>query len=224
MSNVDAYGFPISSGGAEFMPRIQYDAKAGRWARIDRVNDGGAWHSDKVDITERFTAIFDFESIETGWIAYTGAGPNFALVQLGHALPAQPSDQHKRGVKFQLKLAPAIGGDKPVREMSSNAKAFMDGFRAAYAAYAQANADHPGQLPVFTASAKPVVTGSGATRTTNYMPDFRLVKWVDRPDDLPRKALATPPSASPALAPATGSSFTAPLKAALTTANRDDFG
>ena len=54
-----------SSGGGDFLPIVKYDARAGRFFRVDR-EDGV---STPVDITRSFKAVFDFENVETGWIA-----------------------------------------------------------------------------------------------------------------------------------------------------------
>ena len=39
-----------SSGGGDFLPRIQYDARAGRFFRVDRVQTSAGWESNLEEI------------------------------------------------------------------------------------------------------------------------------------------------------------------------------
>ena len=46
------FGFSTeSSGGGDFLPIVKYDARAGRFFRMDRVDTGSGFESDPVDIT-----------------------------------------------------------------------------------------------------------------------------------------------------------------------------
>ena len=205
-----------SSSGGNFLPIVKYDARSGRIFRRDRANG----ENTDVDITKSFKAIVDFENLEVGYIDFnTGGAPNFSMVKHGQALPQKPSDNHKAGVRFVVKLSSACGGD--VREIASNAKAFLQGVNTLHDDYLAQASSKPGQLPVVQLSDTiPVVSGEGAKRTTNYSPVFEITGWAKRPDDMGESTRvesqrATPPSTG-------GTKVSAPKKAA--PADDEDFG
>jgi hypothetical protein len=115
------------------------------------------------------------------------------------ALPAQPSENHKRGVRFIIKLAADIGGDKPIREISSSAGTFLNGWKEVFDAYDTQKAANPGKLPVIQINQDtptvPVTTGSGARQSTNYQPKLHLVGWAPRGDLVPNLRGSTVPQA-----------------------------
>jgi hypothetical protein len=209
-TKTNLFGFSTEpSSGGDFTPIIKYDARSGRMHRIDRVQDANGFSSEPVDITQSFKAVADFENIETGWIRFAAdSPPSFALVKVGQQRPAKPSDQHKDGIRLMLRLSAACGGDKPVREIAGVAKSFLAGFEQAYAEYLREKDKYPGQLPVLSlASTTPVTTGSGATKSTNYRPNFRIDGWKPRPNDLVHiaaPAAATTATNGSGIAPATG--------------------
>ena len=229
---MSVFGFSTapSSGGGDFLPIVKYDARAGRMFRMDRENDGAGWTTNQVDITKAFKAVVDFENIETGWIDFnTGGAPVFAMVPLGSAMPAQPTPNAKNGVRVLLKLSKDCGGDKPIREMASTAKAFLAGIEEVFLAY-KADADkNAGKLPVVVLEdAMPIKSGSGDKQSTNYQPKFKITGWAARGDlqAQPRgaSAITTPMPVAP---PSTGSTQVPPPAAkasAPATTDDDDFG
>jgi type II secretory pathway pseudopilin PulG len=236
MSNVFGFSTEPSAGG-DWLPIIKYDARSGRMFRIERVlGADGSFVSDPVDITQIFKAVMDFDNIEVGWIDFpVGSAPSFYLVPMGQQLPAKPSEKHKNGVRVLLKLAPSCGGDKQVREVASSAKAFLGGIEQVYSEYAREKAKYPGQLPVVTLqSTTPVVSGNGATKSTNYRPTFQISGWAKRPVDLVHTATTMPSAPAAAtngsgVAPQTGgqtvpppNSFRPGNAAAPAVANLDD--
>jgi len=196
MSNVFGFSTEPSAGG-DFTPIVKYDARAGRIFRIERVQNADGFVSEPVDITAIFKAVMDFENIEVGWIDFPqNSAPSFVMVPMGQALPARPSDKHKNGVRILLKLAAPCGGEKRVREIASVAKAFLGGIEQAYVEYQKDKAQYPGQLPVLSlATTTPVTSGSGAMKSTNYRPTFRIDGWAKRPDDLIHIPVARPTAA-----------------------------
>ena len=63
---------------------LQYNAKAGRFFRVDRVDNGNGFENDLVDITDHVKFIADFENVEVGWILFqSGQAPDFRLVPIG---------------------------------------------------------------------------------------------------------------------------------------------
>jgi len=213
------FGFSTApSTGADFTPIVKYDARAGRVFRVDRVQGVDGFTGEQVDITAIFRAVFDLENVEVGWMLFAaGQAPSMVLSPLADVaskgFPAQPSTLHKQGVRLLLKLAKACGGDKPVREIASVAKAFLGAIEQLYLTYLderEKNKDAQGkyQLPVVSLlKTEPVTSGSGAQKSTNYRPTWKIDGWVPRPEDLiymPAAQAAAAPAA-PGAAPATGS-------------------
>jgi hypothetical protein len=196
MKNV--FGFPTSpSTGGDFTLFVKFDARAGRPYRMDRVNTGNGFESQAVDITADFKAIFDLENVETGWILFIpGSAPDFKLVRVGDEFPDKPSANHKRGIRFMLKLSKDCAGESAaVREIASTSKAFLTGVEALYLDYLEKKAANPGKLPIVVLEkVEPIKTGSGAKSSTNFQPIFRIVGWAPR-GDLTFVPKATPPAA-----------------------------
>lgn len=183
-------GLPQSGGDFNRTPIIKYDARAGRIHRIDRSNESGTWETNEVEITNGFQAIFDLQNIETGWLNFpAGGAPDIRTVRIGNPLPERPSDKHKTGFRVLMKLGKSCGGD--LREMAANAKVSIAAMDALYDAYLAGLKDNPGKLPVVTLATTTAIKSSGkdaqgGTQTsTNYQPVWEIVKWVDRPDELP---------------------------------------
>jgi len=223
---VDVFGFPVTaaSGGGDFLPIIQYDARAGRMFRSDRVDNGGTFQTEKVDITANFKAMVDFENIEIGFIRFApNTAPDFRMVPIGSQLPDQPSEQHSYGLRFMLKLSKECGGDKPIREIAGTSKAFRAGVEPVYLQYVADRANHPGKLPVLVLEkTTPVKTGTGERSSTNYHPTFKIAGWAPRGDLVFEPKASAAPSTAPTTAPTTGSTRAAAPVAAPEMA--DDFG
>ena len=134
------------------------------------------------------------------------------MVPLGTTLPDRPSAKHKNGLRVLIKLAAPCGGDKRVREIAGTSKSFLAGIEEAYLAYSRDKAKYPGQLPVLSlVSTTPVTSGSGAQKSTNYRPTFRIDGWAKRPDDLIHIAAAKPPATAHTNGSGTNGSGTAPI-------------
>ena len=212
-------GFGITyGGGGDFTPIVRYDARAGRIFRDDK-KDG---IKTPVDITQTFAAVVDFEQLEVGWIHFPmGAAPDFRMVPFGQDPGPRPSDGHKQGVRFLMRLSGACGGD--VREFSTTAAAALGGWDRVHDEYLKTKGSQPGMLPVVKMlNATPVTTTGKHGSSTNYMPEFAITSWVKRPDDLPIKEAAQPARQPFSAPPATGSTAVPPPQPAL--AGADDFG
>ena len=232
MSNVDVFGFPVKSeGDGEFTPVLKYDARAGRFFRVERVNTGNGFENEDVDITQGVKFLADFENVEVGYARFSaGQAPDFHLVPIGHQLPAQPSPQHSSVVRFMLKLSKECGGERPVREISGASKAFRGAIEAVYRQYLEQKDKNPGKLPVLTCDKiTPVKTGSGAQSSTNYHPTFRISGWSERKDLVFVPKAVVPSQAAQVLAatvsaPSTGSTRAEAPKATEPVMADDDFG
>ena len=217
----DILGFPVgATAGGEFTAICKYDARAGRIFRIERVNTGNGWATEPIDITPIFRAVVDLDNVQSGWLLFPpGGAPSLVLVPLA-ALeartiekPAQPSANHKQGVRFRIKLAKDCAGDgAQIREMAGTSNAFLNGMQTLYRQFKAERAKYPGQLPVISlASAMPVASGSGARSSTNYQPTWRIDGWAPRPADL-KNEISQPAMApvAPLPPPMTADDFDAP--------------
>lgn len=222
-----AFGFNYVSSAGEIVPIVKFDARAGRFFRVDR-SDGVNY---PVDITGSFKAVMDFENIEVGFIHFpAGAAPEFKVAPIGQPMPENPGGNFRQGIRMMLKLGKDCGGD--VREIASTAKAVLGAFDTCHTEYMAGVKANPGKLPVVSLSTTvPIVTQGrnpegNAVKTTNYAPVFKITGWVDRPADLvftPKNGSAAPAPApaAPVSAPSTGSTLvTAPASTLLD----DDFG
>jgi hypothetical protein len=184
--NMSVFGFSTQSSGGDFLPILKYNSQAGRMFRRDRIDVGGQYSNEEVDITSNFKAICDMENLEVGWMSFAGGPPDFRLVPIGSPLPPRPpgvDDKGKpiyqNGVRMMLKLSKECGGDKPIREISSSARAFLGGLEALYLDYETQKADNPGKLPVIVLEkTTPIKT----EKSTHYAPVFKIISWAPRGD------------------------------------------
>ena len=175
-------GFKYGSGaGVSF---IKFDARAGRFFRNDRVEKpkgSGKYENSAVEITANFRAIMDLENVEVGYALFVeGQAPQYLLVPSEAEWPVKPGKEWKQAVRAMLKLDPVCGGD--IREVTSTALAFLAGFEKLHEEFDTERHKHPGKLPVVVLRGTEPVPSGG--KSTNYRPNFAIVEWVDRPDDL----------------------------------------
>jgi len=126
----------------------------------------------------------DFENVEVGYIRFAAnSAPEYLLVPFGEQQPPRPDITWKQGMRIMLKLDPGCGGD--IREISSNAQAFLKGFDELHDKYEAEKSKNRGWLPVVILRAtQPITTGAGDKKSTNYQPTFEITGWVPRPPDL----------------------------------------
>lgn len=195
-----ALGISNGSNGGDFLPIVKWDARAGRFFRVDRSQSAEGWVSNDVDLTmDKPKFAVDFGSIETGYIAFTPTGPDFHMAPLGTAMPAKPTKDHKAG--FRVKLAGnALKGsaEKGVREFAASAKSVlvaMDNLHSAFEAAPEAAA---GKVPVVELSGSTtIVTNGPSGKVTSYSPTFTIVAWTDRLPEFGDRTVAPPSSLSP---------------------------
>jgi hypothetical protein len=212
MANLFGFSTAPSAGG-DFLPIVKYDAKAGQFKLVERVQTANGFESqEEIMDRSKLRMIVDLHNLETGWIDFTSGAPQFNLVMTrdlfdpvrnpeGIAFPAAPAPQGgwKTGIRFMVKLPKTVtvidlNGqpprtvqvDKTVREMATSAKAFMSGVEAIYEVFLAEQAAHPGSVPVLKLDGLPTIqkTGSGTRTNVAYRPAFVIEKWVPRPPDL----------------------------------------
>jgi len=223
-----AFGFSYESNAGDIVPVLKFDARAGRFFRIDRA-DG---QNSPVDITQNFKAVMDFENIEVGYINFpAGAAPEFRMVPIGSAMPDNPGGKFRQGIRMMLKLGKDCGGD--IREIATTAKAVLGAFDACHTEYVAEAKNNPGKLPVVSLKTTvPIVTQGrdekgNPVKTTNYAPVFEIVSWVSRPNDLvfvPKGGGSPAHTPAPAAQPAATPPSTGSTPVAAPATADDDFG
>jgi hypothetical protein len=119
----------------------------------------------------------------------------------------------KNGARLLMKLSKDCGGEKPIREMASSAKAFLQGLEELYVAYKDQAAANPDKLPIVTLEDTVLIkTGSGDKQSTNYKPVFKITGWAPR-GDLVWEPKNAPAPQQQSAAPATGSTRVDPPQA-----------
>lgn len=177
-------GFSGGGAGGEFNAVCKYNAKAGRMYRIDRIDRGGTFENEEVEITNGFQAAFDMDSIEVGWAKFVrGQAPDWRMVKLGGAWPDRPGDVgsdgkalFKKTFRLMIKLGASVGGD--VREFASSAGCVIDAFNALHDAFSAGQAANPGKVPIVAMPKTVKMAGKGGDN--NYAPVFEIVGWVER--------------------------------------------
>lgn len=207
-----ALGLNTSTSGADVIPHIRYDARAGRLFRADRAQaSDGRWETTMADISSPPPQmLMDLAQIEVGWLSYAGGTPDLQMVPFGAALPAQPSKEHRQGFRVRVYAPKLLGG---LREFASSAKVVIAAMDALHSAYEAAAERSQGLVPVVClAGTTPVTSKTPQGSSTNYAPVFRIEKWVSRPADLPIGPLsgAAPVAAAPTPSPATPAASVAP--------------
>lgn len=200
-----AFGMNTQTGN--FLPIVKYDARAGRFFRVDK--DNGI--TEQVDITSPdLKFAIDFGSIEVGYVQFSAQGPVRHMVPYdGRSLPAQPQDKGVDGKLlsrpgfYALVAGQAIGG---IREWCSNAAILLNALDELFNLYAEQPEAAAGKIPLISiVSTVPITSGTGAQKSTNYKPVFKIMGWVDRLADMGERTVPPPaPKAIPAAAaPAT---------------------
>lgn len=183
-------GLKTESSGGDFLPRIQYDARAGRFFQIDRTqNASGGWETQTSELPVPAMSKFamDLENIEVGWIKLGQGTPDFRMVPIGSPMPAQPEGRDDKGNPlyrqgFRVKVYTKGLG---IRHWNHTAKCVIQAVDALHEAYLAERDGHPGMLPVVQViKTIPVTTGQGAKQSTNYQPVFEIEQWIDRPEGL----------------------------------------
>ncbi len=169
----------LNSGGGDYLGFVRYMASTSSW---EMSAEGGK---------QPFTfskAAFDFSNIETGWCAFEeGQGPQWVMDESLTKPAARPEGdaQWKRGFKIKL-YSKDMFGDEPVREWATNSAGGTMAIQAVYAEW-EKQADDSKVAVVQFNGATPTKVGRGSTT----VPQFEIIKLVDRPAEL--AAGSTPP-------------------------------
>jgi len=207
-------GLGLSIGGSEtlgsdFLPLVNYNAKAGRLKYSQRVEVNGRWEKQEEDVSFQQPAfVADLENIQVGWLFFrAGVAPVRALVKIGQPIPPCPLGDYgvdERGNAAKPKQGFALrvlDGNRTVREFSSNANAVLGAIDSLHSQYEAAPEKAQGLVPVVQFQGATEVKGKHGS---NYTPNFAIIKWVPRPEELsaPGSAGAQSVAVSHAASPA----------------------
>ena len=200
-----ALGFTAPTNSADFLPRVQYDARSGRLHKIERSQDrDGNWESEAVEVKLPIMTLMDFENIEVGWIKFGGGAPDFKLVKIGENLPPKPTEldannkpAYKQGFRIKLYSKKFLGG---LREFSHTASCVLAQIDALHTQYEAEKAANKGKVPLVSwLDTVAIKTGSGPKSSTNYAPVFKLESWQPKPAEfeVPEAPPAVPATTKP---------------------------
>lgn len=202
-----------SSGSGEILNRIEYDARAGRFFRVDRSqNASGDWETNKVEMKTPLTLVYDIENIEVGWVKLDKSGVDFRMVAIGENIGPRPEGtdmngkpSYRQGFRMKVYSKNLLGGVRTFAHTAQCVIGQMDNLHTQFSTQFPAN---QGKVPVVTVTdTLPIKSG----QSTNYAPVFTIDKWIDRPTDLTAPARTAAPK--PQAVPSTGSGHTPPPSA-----------
>ena len=206
-----AFGMRVATG--DFLPIVKYDARAGKFFKMDKRPDGG---SDALELPLGTAFALDLGSFEAGYVAFTAQGPVRHMVPYhGETtiLPPQPQDKDQDGkpvyrAGFYAKIAGnALDG---VREWCSNAAVLLTAMDELWNKCAAAPQSAQNQIPLIAIVGTVPVTTGGKQKSTNYSPVFEVRGWVPRPDVLGPRTVFMPHTMP---VPGAGNGHAAPVAA-----------
>lgn len=166
-------GLNLSNGG-DYTPHIRYMASTQTW-RMSSENG-------VVDF-QFSQCIADLANIKTGYGLFVeGQAPEWVVDPSLEQMALKPQDgrEWKRGFILNFYSKNLFGND-PVRELATTATGVNMGIEALYNAFEAQKDQYPNQVPVIEfKGATPTRVGKGNTT----VPNFEIVKFVDRPAEL----------------------------------------
>jgi hypothetical protein len=180
-----ALGFTKNTNnGEEFLPSFRFNAVSGDSVIAgSKKNAAGEFEKYETEVKFPVKLIFDMENIEVGWMHFAATGPSFAMGKLGQPLPERPTPDHKQG--FRVKLFNKTLGLSMFSNSSRTIAEVMDILHDAYVTGAAKNV---GKVPVVEIKGTKKIAVKTKEGSKNYkQPDWSIVSWVVRPDELLEK-------------------------------------
>lgn len=185
----------IGGGTGSAKVYLKFNGKAGRWSV--RNLDGSE------NEVPNPTFIADFANIATGWMRFVeGQAPSKVMDPSTEVAAPRPSDDHKRGFVLTVYSKNVFGG---AAEISGTSLGMSNAINSVYGQYLAERDANAGKVPVVECQGIDAQKGKFGT---NYAPQLAIIKWADRPADLPDqspvspsevyRATATTPQAKPA--------------------------
>lgn len=182
----------------DFLPYIGFNAKADKW--FVNVN------KEKVQLKGNIAFVADFENIKTGWFLFQdGLAPNIVFDASLSEKAAQPSPKHKRGVQINFFMKGEHAG---VYTFSTVAGNVLKPLSELHDKYLEEIKTNPRNLPVIIVGDSVEVKSSfknpdGSNGSaTNYMPTFKIEKFVARPKEFDEMGISKTETPTPQPAPA----------------------
>lgn len=190
----------------DFLPVLKFDAKGGDFIAVNREpQSDGTWEKQEVEIGYPLKAVVDLANMQKGWISFKPGAVDFTMVHIEDKLPAQPTPDHKSGVRFRMFLK-AHG----LREFSHTSKNVLRAIDALHDEFIREASKHPGKLPVVevsgTETVKMQTKEQGELRFK--VPKWRISGWVEPPAEM--AAAGTPAAPEPKPMPAAKPAAPAP--------------
>ena len=163
---------PLMLSGGEGKPYIRFSPSINSWEMSSP--DG------RSEFTWDAPVVFDLHGLQLGWMKIDSMGREWSPWPSITQRQPQPTDEHKIGFAISV-VSNKLFGDEPVREFSSNTFGCLTFIQELYN-QCETNAEFKsGKVPVVQITgAKAQKVGKGNTR----IPEFQVVKWVDRPAEL----------------------------------------
>ena len=164
-----------------------------KWVSYKPQKDEWVYNDGEVEDANP-TFIFDYKSIKAGWgKLQAGSPPEYHWWANISIKEPQPSQEHKKALSVDLYFNSEHM--KGVYSWTTNANGPVRGILAIYAQIDVEKAGHGEMLPVLKyVGSKEEKFSVGSTR----IPQFEIVKWVDRPadwNDAPAPEVAPEPEA-----------------------------
>lgn len=165
----------------QYLSRLDYDLRAGRWHAVDRVQDAaGNWQSEKVELG-RPTFIADLANHAIGYsLIQRGQAPDNVMHHCCDGMPACPSSDHKPSFELIVKLK---GGayDGELRKFGKSGITIARAFNELLAAWlALPESGNPALAPVVEITGE---VAQKAGQSTNYAPKWKIAEFVPRPTE-----------------------------------------
>jgi len=177
-----ALGFSTETkSSGDIIPIVKWDAKAGDMIRVDREQDEtGAWIRNEEEISFPCKFVADLDAIEVGWLSFDSGAPDFRMVRIGEAMPERPSAGHKNA--FRLRI---YSKEMGLREFSHSAKTVLRKMDELHTQFEAERGANTGKLPVIEIEGtEPVKINTPQGELRFKVPNWKIVSWVDRPDEM----------------------------------------
>ena len=175
-----ALGLQKTLSDNDFLPAFKLNAVSGDAviAGSTRNADGLSWDKFTKELSFPLKFVFDFSTLEIGWIRITATGPDLDLVKVGSLLPKRPSKDHKQGFRVTI-----YNKEHGLLAFMATAKAISDVMDVLHDSFVRDEKANEGKLPVVEIKGtKKIQTKTKEGMKTCKQPDWSIVSWVARPD------------------------------------------
>ena len=175
-----ALGLQKTLSDKDFLPSFRFNSVSGDAviAGSKRSADGTSWEKFTKDLSFPLKFVFDFSTLEIGWIRITATGPDLDFVKIGSPLPKRPSKDHKQGFRVTI-----YNKEHGLLAFMATAKAISDVMDVLHDSFIRDERANEGKLPVVEIKgAKRIQTKTKEGMKNCKQPDWSIVSWVARPD------------------------------------------